>query len=252
MSPAQQNKQFTSKDAKARVLETLAHLRRLGGGALTEETGIAYHDGKQILLPEGMALKTGAKLLTAQAISMEEIHAFTKVFRYRPYDGAYNLQEVLKEIFGLSGTGKAIHTLFGVQPPRYVSVEVNKDQEVRVPWGHIDFPLLEGCLHDRGHQRPDLRSAVRGHLPGPQEVRGRDQRHLGGPGGAPQDQQHLQGQGHRRRGQVSKEGVSAPSFLDAYAIDPRDGRLQADGVRPPGGLRLGPHAHCRDPACRKA
>ena len=221
MSPAQENKMFTNKDAKARILETLAHLRRLGGGALTEETGIAYHEGKQILLPQGMSLKSGAKLLTAQAISMEEIHAFQKTFRYRPYDGAYNLQETLKEIFGLSGTGKAIHTLFGVQPPRYVSVEVDKDTEVRVPWGHIDFPLLEGVFMTGVSNDPVYGQLFEVTCQAPKKY----EAEINGIWVALEERLRTssiyKGKAIVGVGRVSKEGVTAPSFLDAYAIEPK-------------------------------
>ena len=220
MSPALQDKKFSDKDAKARVLETLRHLRRLGGGALTEETGIAYHPGKQILLPEGMSLKQGAKLLTAQAISMEEIHAFQKTFRYRPYDGAYNLQEVLKEIFGLSGTGKAIHTLFGTQPPRYVNVEVDKDTEVRVPWGHIDFPLLEGMFITGVSNDPVYGMLFEVTCQAPKKY----EAEINGIWVALEERLKAnsiyKGKAIVGVGKVSKEGVTAPSFLDAYAIKP--------------------------------
>jgi transitional endoplasmic reticulum ATPase len=146
MSPARQSSTFSQGLSKKQQEETLRRLRELGGQKITEESGIAYHEGKQILLPEGMSLKQAAKLTQAMAISMEEKHDFQKVFRYRPWDGAYALTETLKAIFGIGGQGRAIHSFFGSQPPQYLNIEVDLGKEVKVPWGHIDFPPFEGMF----------------------------------------------------------------------------------------------------------
>lgn len=132
----------------------MLRLRELGGEKTTAESGIAYHDGRQIQIPRGMTLKAAAKLLAQQAQSEEEIHNFQHIFKFRPWDGAYALQEVLKENFGLSGQGKAIVTFFGTNPPEYRSIEIAPGQFVDVPWGQISFSPFEGTFHTGAIQDP--------------------------------------------------------------------------------------------------
>lgn len=146
---------FSDKADARKKAAILDNLRELGGSRITEESGIAYHPGRQILLPEGMSLKSAAKLVTAQAASMEEAHSFKRVFKYRPWDGAYAMHVVLKEIFGISGQGKAQYDWMGNKyPPEYKTVEVGPGQTVDVPWGLIDFPLLEAELTTGAVQDP--------------------------------------------------------------------------------------------------
>jgi transitional endoplasmic reticulum ATPase len=218
--PSQEAAIFTDRVSKKQTQETLARLRELGGARITEESGIGYHDGKQILLPEGMSLKTAAKYVNAQAISMEETHDFTKVFRYRPYDGAYALQQTLKEVFGLSGQGKAIHTMFGSEPPKYVNVEIGIGQEVRVPWGHIDFPPFEGIFMTGVSQDPQYGMLFQVTCRAPKKY----EPEIEGLWIAVEDRLRnhsiYKGKAIVGVGRVTREGVEAPTFLNAYAIDP--------------------------------
>ena len=127
--------------------ETYDLLVKLGGNKLTEESGILYHgNGQQILLPQGMTKATAAKLLTAAAMNEETEHDFVHVFKFRPWDGANALQETLKKVFGTSGEGVAQMTMFGPQPPKKITIETGVGEEKQVPWGLIDFPLLEAVI----------------------------------------------------------------------------------------------------------
>ena len=229
MAPATVSHTFSEKEIKARTRETLALLRRLGGGAITQESGIAYHDGKQILIPEGMSYKQAAKLVNAQAISMEEVHAFSKVFRYRPYDGAYALQETLKDIFGLSGTGKAIHSFFGSQPPQYVNVEIGVDQEIKVPWGHIEFPPFENATFILGVEMDPTYGML---FKVTCQAAKKFEPEIEGLWIAVADKLKThsiyKGKAIMGVGRVSREGVEMPSFMDAYAIDPRTVAFKQD------------------------
>lgn len=143
--PSAQSDVFSDKLSEKQKQETFAQLRRLGGMKVTEESGVAYHtNSRQILLPEGLSITKASKMLSKLATSLEETHDFTHTFKYRPWDGAYALQVTLKELFGYSGQGRAIHTMFGSEPPKYIDIEVGIDQTVKVPWGHVDFPQFEG------------------------------------------------------------------------------------------------------------
>lgn len=211
---------FTDRVSKKITQETLARLRELGGSQITEESGIIYHPGKQIMLPEGMSLKNAAKLVQAQAISMEETHDFTKVFKYRPWDGAYALQETLKELFGLSGTGKAIHTMFGSEPPKYLNVEIGIGQEVRVPWGHIDFPPFEGMFITGVSNDPTYGMLFQVVCRAPKKF----EPEIEGLWIAVEDtlrrKSIYKGKAIIGVGRTTREGFDNPSFLDPYSIDP--------------------------------
>jgi transitional endoplasmic reticulum ATPase len=218
--PSIQSAEFTDRVTKKNTQDTLAKLRQLGGAALTAENGIAYHNGKQVMLPEGMSLKNAAKLLAGLAASMEEVHNFTKVFRYRPFDGAYALQETLKEIFGTSGTGKTIHTMFGSQPPQYINVEVGPGAEVKVPWGHIDFPPFEGTFILGATNDPQYGmlfqvtcSAMKKYEP-----------EIEGLWIALEDtlrrKSIYKGKAIVGVGRLTRDGIEMPSFIDPYAINP--------------------------------
>lgn len=220
MAPAITSEKFSEAAIKKQMQETLLRLRELGGGAITEESGIAYHDGRQILLPRGMSYKQAAKLTHAQAVAMEEVHAFTKVFRFRPYDGAYALQETLKEIFGLSGTGKAIHTMFGTQPPQYINVEVGVDEEVRVPWGHIDFPPFEGTFVTGYTNDPTYGLLFEVTCNAPKKY----EPEINGLWVAVQEtlrtRSIYKGKAIVGVGKAGKTGIEEPKFMDPFAIDP--------------------------------
>lgn len=220
MSPAQTSAQFSEAARKKAMLETLSKLRELGGGKITEESGIAYHQGRQILLPEGMSYKQAAKLTAAQAAAMEEVHSFQKTFRFRPFDGAYALQETLREIFGVSGTGKTIHSFFGSTPPQYINVEVGIGQEVRVPWGHIDFPPFEGTFITGAIQDPQYGLLFQVTCNAPKKY----EPEINGLWIAVEEtlrtKSIYKGKAIIGVGRVTREGMEMPSFMDPYAIDP--------------------------------
>lgn len=218
--PSIQTAEFTDRVSKKSTQDTLAKLRQIGGAKITEESGISYHSGKQILLPEGMSLKQAAKLVQAQAISMEEVHNFTKVFKYRPFDGAFALQETLREIFGLSGTGKTIHTMFGSQPPQYINVEVGPGAEIKVPWGHIDFPPFEGTFILGASHDPQYGMLFQVTCSAPKKY----EPEIEGLWIAVEDtlrrKSIYKGKAIVGVGRVTREGIENPSFLDPYAINP--------------------------------
>lgn len=211
---------FSQKEDARRKAQILDKLRELGGGRITEESGIAYHDGRQILLPNGMTLKSAAKLVTAQATAMEENHTFTKVFRYRPWDGAYALQETLKELFGVGGQGKPIHTFFGSTPPEYRNVEIAPGQEVRVPWGLIDFPVLEAEIRTGVSNDPTYGLLFQASVTAPKKYEAQ----IEGLWVAVQDflerKSIYKGKSIVGVGRQSRDGFEYPTFLDPYATDP--------------------------------
>lgn len=134
-----------SKEFKQHLLELLAEFN---GDTFSADQGVAYHTDppNKISLPEGMTPAQGSKALSDVAIALDQKENFSRVFKYRPWDGAYALVQVLSKFFGTTGRGVPIRTMFGNQPPRQIEVEISLEETVQVPWGHIEFAPFEGML----------------------------------------------------------------------------------------------------------
>jgi chromosomal replication initiation ATPase DnaA len=144
-APAKPFKDVHSKEFRLHLLETLAELN---GDTFSADQGVAYHKEppNKISLPEGMTPAQGSKALSDVAIALDQKEVFSRVFKYRPADGAYALVQVLSKFFGTTGRGVPIKTMFGTQPPKQIEVEIGLDETVQVPWGHIEFAPFEGTL----------------------------------------------------------------------------------------------------------
>lgn len=138
-------KDVNSKEFRMHLLETLAEIN---GDTFSADQGVAYHKDppNKISLPEGMTPAQGSKALSDVAIALDQKESFSRVFKYRPWDGAYALVQVLSKFFGTTGRGVPTRTMFGSQPPRQVEVEIDLDDTVQVPWGNIEFSPFEGVL----------------------------------------------------------------------------------------------------------
>lgn len=134
-----------SKEFRQHLLELLAEYN---GDTFSADQGVAYHvdPPNKISLPEGMTPAQGSKALSDVAIALDQKETFQRVFKYRPWDGAYALVQVLSKFFGTTGRGVPIRTMFGSTPPKQVEVEVSITDTVQVPWGHIEFSPFEGLL----------------------------------------------------------------------------------------------------------
>lgn len=218
--PAQDASAFSDQLSKEQNQKTLQLLRELGGGKVTEESGIKYHDGKEILLPRGMTKKQAAKHLHAAAVNEEEIHAFSKIFKYRPYDGAYALQETLRELWGVSGTGKTIHTFFGSQPPEYREIEIGVDETVRVPWGAIDFTPMEGTFYTGFETDPTYGALFQVTLNCPKKYAEEVEGLWIAVADTLKERSIYKGKAIVGVGRQTREGFENPSFIDPFKIDP--------------------------------
>lgn len=112
---------------------------------LNPDDDIQYHDGTAILIPNGMSIEHLVKVSEAKAKELNKIHEFTKVFNYRPDDGAHAAAIVIKRMFGMS-VGKDIPLPFGMkQPPGFKTIKVGPHTEMEVPWYRLEIPALEGA-----------------------------------------------------------------------------------------------------------
>lgn len=141
--------QSYEESRKALEKATYALLVQLGGQKITDQSGINYIAGSAIGLPtepQTMTKAEAAKLLAAAAKNEEMEHAYSRIFKFRPWDGANALQLALKKVFGTAGEGAMQMTMFGPQPPEKIQIEVGVNKEISVPWGNINFPLLDAVI----------------------------------------------------------------------------------------------------------
>lgn len=86
-------------------------------------------------------LLAGAKhLFDAHNAEMEET-SVSRVFLYRPWDGAYCATKVMEEVFGGS-VARPIPGFFGPTPPETVGVQTGVGEITQVPWGHFTLAQL--------------------------------------------------------------------------------------------------------------
>jgi transitional endoplasmic reticulum ATPase len=136
--------------------EILATLRKLGG--LTVGDDSLQFKGTQFVLPANMKgnIRGAVEYLRSWDAQQNKTFEFTRVFNFRPWDGAHAFEQAMIKHFGTVGTGKTIPGNFFTpeQKPQYVTVNVSHNETIQVPWGAISFaPLdatffLHGSLHE--------------------------------------------------------------------------------------------------------
>lgn len=135
------NEQKSQDDAKVRdrILETLAEL-----GKLTVGEDDLLFEGTRIVLPATMAgnVDGAIKFLRDWKEQQNQTFNYGRTFNYRPYDGAHAFQSAMKKMWGTTGLGKDIKTMFGKIPPEYQTINVGVNQTTQVPWNLITFAPL--------------------------------------------------------------------------------------------------------------
>jgi hypothetical protein len=124
----------------------LGALREIGGN-LQREDALVFEGDRFVLPKQYRADVNGAvSFLRTHIKQQEQEHAFSRKFRYRPFDVAHAFHIVLKDLTGSTGIGKTLHTLFGDIPPEFRSIDVGYGKSAQVPWGHITFPPLQADI----------------------------------------------------------------------------------------------------------
>lgn len=101
--------------------------------------------GDRIILPQGMSTKRAISWIQAFDTEQNRAVQFTESFMAYPTDGAYALYRALKELYGFTSL-KATPSFFGEEPPRMIGVEISPGEIVKVPWGRIAVPGIDGYL----------------------------------------------------------------------------------------------------------
>lgn len=118
------------------------HLDRLAGDIIVGDE-VEFHDNPKIVLPRGMTYSKAYKTLERLQKEQETVTAFSRVFMYRPDDGANAVYHVMKDMFGMM-MGKPKMTFFGLQPAETRTIKVGVNQTLQVPWGVLEIPVFPG------------------------------------------------------------------------------------------------------------
>lgn len=149
---AESAKEAAKPDAKAVHSKSqstiLGLLAELGGGR-TGDDDLSF-EGRKFIVPETMTTDAAIDFLKKHKAQQEEETVFTRVFKYRPWDGAHAMQAALKRVFGTAGIAKPTQTMFGPVPPRMIDINVGPNETMQVPWGEIEVPMFDGTIELSG------------------------------------------------------------------------------------------------------
>jgi transitional endoplasmic reticulum ATPase len=128
---------------------TLAALAALGG--LTVQDDALTFEGDKVILPEMYEgrVDKAIKFLQDWLKQQSQTHEIIKTFHYRPYDVAAAFERTLRMVFGTSGFGQTMMTMFGPEPPRFITVPISTTETIQVPWGLVRLPILD-CTFNIG------------------------------------------------------------------------------------------------------
>jgi transitional endoplasmic reticulum ATPase len=135
----------TKTAEQKKVVDMLEGLATVGG-KLTAEEDITF-EGTRLVLPERMSLKEAIKFLSDKREEEDRTVQFSRVFQYRPWDGARATWSVLKRAFGIvSQQTEVIQSFFGTQeiPPQLITIPTSTTETEQIPWGHMSLPHLAG------------------------------------------------------------------------------------------------------------
>ena len=127
----------------------LALLHELGGGKVGDDD--LTFEGNKLILPTTMSPKDAIRALERHIEQNETTTTFSKVFRFRPFDGAHATSQALKKVFGTAGIGRP--TFFS--NPQLREIRTGVDTSEQVPWGLLDVPAIEGTINFGGQQDPE-------------------------------------------------------------------------------------------------
>lgn len=108
-------------------------------------TIVRSSDTRQIILPQGMALKEAAKWLEKKDKEEEKEVQLNIELNCFPLDGAVAFRKALTEIYGFVSN---VDTpgWFGPEPPTFINVPVSINESLSVPWGRVKIPGIDGYL----------------------------------------------------------------------------------------------------------
>jgi len=149
----QQEDEMATQDTK-RIIEKLREanadhslIEALANAAMPEDSGIKRHDGRDIMLPEGMDFDYAVRTIHRVEQDLEQGTTNEYYFEGYAYDDVLvALDKAIRKMFGFA-IQQAQRTIFGVQPPSTRTVTIGRDERGRritkqVPEGMIALPGL--------------------------------------------------------------------------------------------------------------
>jgi len=130
-----------------RLLDALADL----GGSQFHQDDIKIQ-GSEIVVPTALGVAGTIKHLKAYLEVQETVTDFSRTYQYRPWDGAFAVQNALLKLTGTAGLPRG--SFFS--RPKLISIPVGIDETVQVPWGQVEVPLIEGMLTMGSEQHKEL------------------------------------------------------------------------------------------------
>lgn len=141
-----QEQQSASTEAATREALIKA-LDALGGLTVQEDTLV--FEGTRFVLPESMNgdIPRAVGFLREYQAQQEEMYRFSRVYPYRPFDGAAAFDRTMKAVFGSTGIGKAQYDMFGGRhSPELRTVANGHGSTVQVPWGEVRLSALDATF----------------------------------------------------------------------------------------------------------
>lgn len=219
-----ENSEKDERETRRRMMDML---QAASGQLTTDSTGVAYHpvaaDAPLVSIREDASPAKATKFLASYtaAQAAESVFQLPPEIKCRPWDGAVNLNDLLKKIYGMASQGLAVPTMFGTRPPQEITVEVGYKKHVSVPFGLIDFPDFEGELYMGSKVDPDYGLLFDAYIKCPRKHKGAVDGFWKLLGDHIQEHSIYKGQAIVGVGKLDREGnFEHPHFLDVNAIDP--------------------------------
>lgn len=135
----------TKSAAERTQKDILKALDQLGRKSVTED-GLLFQGSKFVLPAQFEGNPRGAvDYLKAWIAQQEAPYTFSRVFKYRPFDGANAFQETMRRVFGTTGVG-ANSGAFGKTPPEFITVATGPTSTTQVPWGRVEYSPLDATF----------------------------------------------------------------------------------------------------------
>lgn len=128
------------KQALSKVREALAE----HGGQVAGHDNLQF-EGDKFVIPTRYRgnLRSGIKFLMDYNESEEQFESFSRIYPFRPWDGAKVATDMFKESFGLTHGIKIPGSMFSPdQPPQNVEIPGPNGTSITIAWGRFALPIL--------------------------------------------------------------------------------------------------------------
>jgi transitional endoplasmic reticulum ATPase len=126
------------------IAQQLEALAELGGKTFHPKEMIVF-EGEKLILPVGSTIGGVRDMLDAYEAELAATVNYSRTYKFRPWDVAYNGVKALEEHFGLVS-----HRGSFLSPPALIDVPVGVDEVVQVPWGRFQIIQLPKVVFSFG------------------------------------------------------------------------------------------------------